>query len=215
MKSYVVIGLGRFGTNMAMQLAHQGCEVLAIDSNKEAVQNIADFVTKAVVADIRDKEVLKHLGVNNFDCAVVAIGTNLAASVLATMHLKTAGVPYIVCKALDNTHREVLNKLGADRVVMPEQESAIRTAKGLVSPNVFEYIELSDECGIVEIIAPESWVGHTILKLNVRDKHGVNVIAVKKGRQIKVAPGAQYIIEQGDILVLIGEAHNIEKVERL
>lgn len=215
MKSYVVIGLGRFGTNMALQLASQGCEVLAIDNSREAIQNIAEFVTKAVVADIRDKEILKTLGVHNFDCAVVAIGTDLAASVLATMNLKAVGVPYVVCKALDNTHREVLEKLGADRVVMPEQESAIRTAKGLVSPNVFEYIELSDECGIVEITAPSSWVGHTILKLNVRYKHGVNVIAVKKGRKIKVAPGAQYIIEQDDILVLIGESHNIKAVERL
>ena len=130
MKSYVVIGLGRFGTNIALQLASQGCEVLAIDNNREAIQNIAELVTKAVVADIRDKELLKTLGVHNFDCAVVAIGTDLAASVLATMNLKAVGVPYVVCKALDNTHREVLEKLGADRVVMPEQESAIRTAKG-------------------------------------------------------------------------------------
>lgn len=215
MKSYVVIGLGRFGTNMALQLASQGCEVLAIDNNREAIQNIAEFVTKAVVADIRDKELLKTLGVHNFDCAVVAIGTDLAASVLATMNLKAVGVPYVVCKALDNTHREVLEKLGADRVVMPEQESAIRTAKGLVSPNVFEYIELSEECGILEINAPKSWIGHSILKLNVRDKHGVNIIAVKKGRKIKVAPGAQYVIEASDMLVIIGETQRLERIEKM
>lgn len=215
MKSYVVIGLGRFGTNMAMQLASQGCEVLAIDSSKEAVLNIAEYVTKAVVADIRDKEILKTLGVHNCDCAVVAIGTDLAASVLAVMNLKNVGVPYLVCKALNNTHKEVLEKLGADRVVMPEQESAIRTAKGLVSPNVFEYIELSDECGILEINAPEKWVGNSILKLNVRDKHGVNIIAVKKGKKIKVAPGAQYIIEANDVLVIIGESAHLARIEKL
>ena len=215
MKSYVIIGLGRFGANMAMHLAGQGCEVMAIDNKKDAIQNIAEYVTKAVVADIREKEILKTLGVHNFDCAVVAIGTDLAASVLAVMNLKAVGVPYVVCKALDNTHREVLEKLGADRVVMPEQESAIRTAKGLVSPNVFEYIELSDECGILEINAPKGWVGNTILKLNVRDKFGVNIIAVKNGRKIKVAPGAAYTIEESDILVIIGETHKLDRIERI
>lgn len=215
MKSYVVIGLGRFGMHMALQLASQGCEVLAIDLVKENVQQVADFVTSAVVADIRDKSVLKNLGVHNYDCAVVAIGSDLGASVLATMNLKNIGVPYIVCKALDNTHREVLEKLGADRIVMPEQESAIRTAKGLVSPNVFEYIELSEDCGIIEVTAPKSWVGKTILQLNVRGKFGVNIIAVKKERVIKVAPGAHYKIEEGDIIVLIGESQALDLVERL
>lgn len=215
MKSYVVVGLGRFGTSIALQLANQGCEVLAIDQNKESVQEVADFVTQAVVADIRDKEVLRNLGAQNFDCAIVAIGSDLAASVLATLNLKTIGIPYIVCKANDTTHREVLEKLGADRIVVPEHEAAVRTAKGLVSPNVFEYIEISDDCGIIELTAPVDWVGKTIMDLNVRDKHGVNVIAVKKPGVIKVAPGAQYMVEAGDVLVLIGESHALDAIERL
>lgn len=215
MKSFIIIGLGRFGSNIALQLASQGCEVLAIDHNKDRVQSIADFVTKAVVADIRDKEVLKTLGVHNFDCAVVAIGMDIAASVLATMNLKSLNVPFIVCKAQDNTHREVLDKLGADRVVMPEQEFAIRIAKSLVSPNVFEYIELSDECGIIEINTPKSWIGSSLLKLNVRDKYGVSIIAIKKGRKITVAPGGQYVMEPNDTLVIIGESGKLERIEKM
>lgn len=215
MKSYIVVGLGRFGTHIALQLAAQGCEVLAIDSKKELVHEVADFVTRAVVADIRDKEVLYSIGAKDFDCAIVAIGSDLAASVLATMSLKNAGVPFVVCKANDATHREVLIRLGADRVVIPEQEAAIRTAKNLVSPNVFEYIELSDDCGIIELTAPEKWVGKSILSLNVRERLGVNIIAVKKGRTIKVAPGARYEIEKDDILVILGESHSLDAIETL
>ena len=141
MKSYIVIGLGRFGAQAAKRLCELGCEVLAIDRNAELVQPISSMVTQAVVGDARDKEVLRALGAKDFECAIVAIGTNLADSVLATMNLKELGVPYIVCKASDETHRQVLMKLGADRVVIPEQEQADRLAKSLSSPNVLEYIE--------------------------------------------------------------------------
>ena len=215
MKSYIVIGLGRFGSQAAKRLCELGCEVLAIDCNSDLVQPVSGVVTQAVVADARDKEVLRALGAKDFECAIVAIGTNLADSVLATMNLKELGVPYIVCKASDETHRQVLMKLGADRVVIPEQEQADRLAKSLSSPNVLEYIELSDEHGIVEIPAPKSWQGKSLKELNVRAKLGVNIIAIETDGRINVSPSADYKIAQNDIMVVLGDTAALEAVQKL
>ena len=215
MKSYVVIGLGRFGTQTAKRLCELGCDVLAIDCNSDLVQPISNVVTQAVVADARDKEVLRALGVKDFECAIVAIGTNLADSVLATMNLKELGVPYIVCKASDETHRQVLLKLGADRVVIPEQEHADRLAKNLSSPNVLEYIELSEEYGIVEIPAPKEWQGKSLKELNVRAKLGVNIIAIETDGNINVSPSADYKIAQDDIMVVLGDTAALDAVQKL
>ena len=215
MKSYIVIGLGRFGSQAAKRLYELGCEVLAIDRNSELVQQVSNLVTQAVVGDARDKEVLRALGAKDFACAIVAIGDDLADSVLATMNLKELGVPYIVCKASDETHRQVLLKLGADRVVIPEQEQADRLAKNLSSPNVLDYIELSDEFGIVELPAPKSWQGKTLKELNVRAKLGVNIIAVEKGRDINVSPGADYRIMQEDVMVILGDTAALDAVQKL
>ena len=215
MKSYIVIGLGRFGSQAAKRLYEQGCEVLAIDRNPDLVQAVSNLVTQAVVADARDKEVLRVLGAKDFECAIVAIGDGLTDSVLATMNLKELGVPYIVCKASDETHRQVLMKLGADRVVIPEQEQADRLAKNLSSPNVLEYIELSEEYGIIEIPAPKSWQGKSLKELNVRAKMGVNIIAVEKSLKINVSPAADYRIEAEDIMVVLGDTAALEAVQKL
>jgi trk system potassium uptake protein TrkA len=149
MKSYMVIGLGRFGSEVARRLCELDCEVLAMDNRSDLVQQLSNRVTQAVVGDAQDKEILRALGAKDFDCAIVAIGGDLGASVLVTMNLKELGVPYVVCKAHDETHRRVLEKLGADKVVIPEQENAHRLARSLSSPNVLDYIELSDEYGIM------------------------------------------------------------------
>ena len=215
MKSYIVIGLGKFGTRAAKRLCELGCEVLALDRKSELVQPISNLVTQAVVGDARDKEVLRALGAKDFECAIVAIGDNLAVSVLATMNLKELGVPYIVCKASDETHRQVLMKLGADQVVIPEQEHADRLAKNLSSPNVLDYIELSDEYGIIEIPAPKDWVGKSLKELNVRAKLGVNIFAVEKGRNINVSPLADYCIAAEDIMVVLGDTTALEAVQKL
>ena len=215
MKSYIVIGLGRFGSQTAKRLYEQGCDVLAIDHNADLVQPISSMVTQAVVADARDKEVLRALGAKDFECAIVAIGGDLADSVLATMNLKELGVPYIVCKASDETHRQVLLKLGADRVVIPEKEQADRLAKNLSSPNVLDYIELSEEYGIIEIPAPKSWLGKSLKELNVRAKLGVNIIAVEKGGQINVSPAADYCIVAEDVMVVLGDTAALEAVQKI
>ena len=215
MKSYIVIGLGRFGTRAAKRLYELGCDVLAIDRNSELVQPISSHVTQAVVGDARDKEVLRALGAKDFECAIVAIGDNLADSVLATMNLKELGVPYIVCKASDDTHRQVLIKLGADRVVIPEQEQADRLAKNLSTPNVLEYIELSEECGIIEIPAPKDWVGKSLRELNVRAKYGINIIAIKQDSRINVSPSPDYKIVDSDVMVVLGETAALKAAQKL
>ena len=215
MKSYIVIGLGRFGTEVARQLCLLGCEVLAVDSQSELVQQISGDVTHAVVADARDKGVLKALGAKEFDCAVVAIGGSLADSVLATMNVKELGIPKVVCKAHDEVHRQVLLKLGADQVVIPEQENAGRLARSLSSHNVLDYIELSDDYGIIEVPAPKSWIGSSLKALNVRAKLGLNILAIKSDGHINVSPAADYEIGQKDVLVVLGDTQALERVQKL
>ncbi|MBQ8621825.1 MAG: TrkA family potassium uptake protein [Oscillospiraceae bacterium] len=215
MKSYIVIGLGRFGSEVARQLCAQGCEVLAMDTGSEQVQRVANDVTHAVVGDARDKEVLRALGARNFDCAIVAIGNSLADSVLATMNLKELGLPKVVCKAHDETHRQVLRKLGADQVVIPEQEQAVRLAKSLATPNVLDYIELSEDCGIIEVPAPKAWVGKNLRELNVRAKLGVNIIAIRRGEDINVSPSPEDPIAPKDVMVVLGDSAALKAVQKL
>ena len=215
MKSYIVIGLGRFGSEAARRLCELGNEVLAMDTESDLVQQISGEVTHAVVGDARDKEVLRALGAKDFDCGIVAIGGSLANSVLATMNLKELGIPYVVCKAHDETHRQVLKKLGADRVVIPEQEYAARLAKSLSSHNVLDYIELSEDYGIIEVPAPNPWQEKSLLDLNVRAKLGVNILAIKRSGQITVSPGADFCILQGDIVVVLGDNAALKAVQKL
>ena len=215
MKSYVVIGLGLFGQALARQLFTLGAEVLAMDIRSDLVQQVANDVTHAVVGDAQDKEVLRALGIRDMDCAVIAIGDDLAASVLITMNLQELGIPYIVCKAHDETHRRVLEKLGVQRVVIPEQENAQRLGRSLHSHNVLEYIELSEDYGILEVPAPKSWVGKTLKGLNVRAKHSVNIIAIENEKKVNVSPPADYEIQAKDILVVLGDNYSLEAVQKL
>lgn len=215
MKSYIVIGLGRFGTEVAQELCRQGCEVMAMDMNGELVQAVEKGVTNAVVGDSRDLKTLKALDVASFDCAVVSIGGDLAASVLTVMNLKELGVPEIVCKAHDEVHRKVLFKLGATRVVIPEKENAIRLAKSLSAPNVLDYIVLSGEYGIVEVPAPAVWVGKSLMELQVRAKLGVNIIAIRQGEEITVSPAADHVVRAGEIVVIVGDNASLKKVQKL
>ena len=215
MKSCIVIGLGRFGSEAARRLYSYGCEVLAIDTSNEKVQQIADQVTHAVVANAQDKEVLKALSAQDFECAIVAIGESLGDSVLTTMNLKELGIPRVICKAHDETHRQVLLKMGADQVVIPEKENAARLAKSLSSHNVLDYIELSEEYGIIEVPAPKSWLDKSLKELNVRAKMGVNIIAVRSENKVNVSPSADYRIQEGDLMVVLGDNLALEAVQKL
>lgn len=215
MKSYIVIGLGLFGAETARKLCALGGEVLAMDIRSDLVNQVANDVTHAVVGDAQDKEVLRALGAGSFDCAIVAIGDDLAASVLTVMNLKELGVPYVVCKAHDETHRRVMEKLDVDRVVIPEYEFAAKLARSLSSHNVLDYIELSEEYGILEVPAPKGWIGKTILELDVRAKLGVNIIAVENEHTTNVSPSANYKIASGDVMVVLGDNKALEAVQKL
>lgn len=215
MRSYIVAGLGRFGAEVARRLCSHGCEVLAMDTRPDLVQQIADDVTHAVVADATDKAVLRAMDAGSFDCAIVAIGDSLSNSVLATMNMQELGIGRIICKANDETHRKVLLKLGAHQVVIPEQEHAARLARSLSSPNVLDYIELSDEYGIVEVPTPRSWEGKTLKELNVRAKMGLNIIAVYHLGHINVSPAADYAIGKDDVLVILGDTEALDRVQKL
>lgn len=213
-KSYVVVGLGRFGSAVAIRLCELGNEVLAIDTEPDVIQQISPFVTQAVVADAQDAGVLKALGVRNFDHAIVAIGGNLSASILATLNFKELGLPSVICKAHDDKHRKILEKLGADRVIVPEREFANKLAQGLSSANVLEYIELSSDYGISEFNTPGSWVGKNLKELNVRAKYGVNIIAIRKGDTVQVSPAADYPLAAEDVVVALGEYKALSAIQR-
>ena len=214
MKSFVVIGLGRFGARIADRLYAMGCEVLAVDIDNDKVQQIADSVTQAVMGDARDKDVLKALGVRNCDCAIVAIASNLASSIFVTMNLKELEVPYIVSKAQNTMHQRILEKLGADAVVIPEREMADRLAQKLVEPNILDYIELSEDYSLVEEQAPASWINKSIRDLSVRARLGINIIAVKNGKSFTIAPGGEYIVREGDVLVIVGKYDSLAKLRK-
>lgn len=214
MYSYVVIGLGLFGAELALRLYACGEEVMVIDTDENLVDKIADRVTRAVAADARDIDVLKKLGVENFDRAVVAVGTDLGAAALITMNLKTLGVPFIICKAKDDIYREILEKLGADRVIIPEWDVADKLALGLTHSGVMEYIELSEEFGIVEMEPPASWIGKTIRKLELRTRYGANVIAVRKGDSIIIPPRIDEPLTEDSVLVILGSYDDIEKLRK-
>lgn len=214
-KQFVVIGLGRFGTSIAETLYQLGYDVLAIDSDEKVVQSIADKVTHSVQADVTDENNLKALGVQNFDVAIISIGSNIQSSIMATLLVKELGLKYVVAKANNNLHAKVLYKIGADRVVFPERDMGLRVAHNLVSSNILDYIELSSEYSIAEISCPKEWAGKTLNQLNVRSKYGINIMAIKNDNSINVAPGANYKIDQMDTLVAIGSVRDLNKLENI
>ena len=217
MKSFLVIGLGRFGTSLACELCALGHEVMAVDLREERVQEVAGSVTHAAAGDARDPEVLRALGARNFDCAVVSAGDDVGTSALIVLNLKELGVPQVVGKARSAVHHRVLEKIGADRVVFPEHEMGVKLAQGLSSSNVLNFIELSEDFGIVETAVPKEWHYETIQNLDVRARYRVNIIAVRRGKDgaLNVAPGASYVIEPGDAVVALGRTEDINRLQEL
>lgn len=227
MRQFAVIGLGTFGFKLATALAEMGCQVLAIDSDRDRVQEIRDLVTEGVVLDATDKSAMDSLDLAELDMVVVCVG-ELEDSVLISLYLKEAGVSEIVVKALSTDHVKILQLLGVSRVVLPEEEMAVRLAGSLMTPNIIDHIPLTPGHSIVEIKAPESFWGKTIGELDIRKKYRVEVVAVKKyvtskldGKesldesQTRVSPLASEVINLGDALVVIGKNEDIEKIREL
>jgi trk system potassium uptake protein TrkA len=215
MKRVVVIGLGIFGFNIAKDLYENGFEVVAIDKNKEIIQKIRDFSTKAILADGTDKEVLESIGIQEDDVVIVSFGEDLAASTLITLHLKEMKVKHIIVKAPNEDHKHVLEKVGATEVIIPEREMADKVAKSLISPNVLDYIPLSDEYTICEIVPPPSFMGKSIAELHLRSKHHIEVIAVRETlpERLTMVPRADFVIKDSDVLVVIGKEKDVQKIK--
>lgn len=212
-KQFVVIGLGKFGASIAKTLCSLGNDVLAIDSDEGVVQDISDSVTHAVQMDATDEGALRTLGIRNFDVAVVTIGSDIQASVMITLLLKELGVKYIIAKGQSELHSKVLYKIGADRVVLPEKDMAIRVAHNLVSSSILDHIELSADYSIIEINSPVKWNNQTLRKLDLRGTYGINVMAIKRGNNINITPRGEDILKEGDIIVVIGSTEELAKFE--
>ncbi|WEG11760.1 TrkA family potassium uptake protein [Pullulanibacillus sp. KACC 23026] len=210
-KQFAVIGLGRFGGAICRTLSEQGAEVLAIDSDEDRVNEFSTIATHAVIADSTDENVLKSLGLRNFDHVIVAIGDDIQASILTTLILKEMGVPRVTAKAQNDYHEKVLRKIGADHVIHPERDMGARLAHNITSTNVLDYLELSDEHSILEVVSGQKMHGKSLVDLDVRAKFGVNIVAIKKGSSINVSPRADQIVEEGDILIVIGADVDIDR----
>jgi len=214
-KQFAVIGIGRFGASVATTLYEMGNDVLAIDNSEAKVEGIVDQVTHAVVADSTNEAALKSLGITNFEVVIVSIGQDIQASILTTLLLKELGVNYIVAKARTVLHGKVLQKIGADRIVFPERDMGIRVAHNLVAANVLDFIELSPEYSIVEIIVPQNMVGKSLRELDLRARFGLNVLAIRSAdKKINVSPAATDRLQHGDVMIVVGQNEKIQELGR-
>ena len=215
MKRAVVIGLGIFGYNIARTLFESGFEVVAIDKNKDIIQKIRDHSTKAILADGTDQEIMDEIGIGEDDIAIVSFGEDLAAATLITLHLKQMKVKNIIVKAPNEEHKLILEKVGATEVIIPEMDMAKKVAKSLVSPNMMDYIPLSEDYIISEMAPPNSFLGKTIRELGLRAKYSIEVIAVRDvlSESVHMVPQADFVIKDGEVLVVIGKETDINKIK--
>ena len=226
MKRVAVLGLGNFGSHLALSLARKGAEVLAIDIDEQAVLNIKDSVTQAVVANASDKKALLSLDIEKFDTVVVSLGEKVDASILIALFLKKVGVKEILVKAISEDHVEALRNVGATTVVFPERDIAEKVADSLITPNMIDFIPVTDGQSIVEMKPPLETVGKTLAELKLRNRFGIHVLAVRipepwedetsgrKSGNIEI-PDADFRIRENQVLIIMGENKNIEKFRKL
>ena len=212
-KQYAVIGMGRFGTSVAMTLVNAGQEVLVVDSDEERIQKVAEHFTHAVVVDTTDEASFAALGIRNFDMVVVAIGHDVQASVLTTLLLKEMGVRHIVAKAANALHGKMLEKVGADQVVFPERDMGQRIAHNLMSTNIIDYFELAPDLGIIEVDVRGNLVGKSLKESNLRERYGITVIAVRRNGKISLSPSPVDKLVESDRLILVGDNIGIQRFE--
>lgn len=211
-KSFAVLGLGKFGAGVAREMARIGADVLAVDLDEENVHMIADEVTCAMKADVCDNETLQTLGLSNMDAVVVAITESLDASIMATIFAKEAGVPIVVAKARDAVHAKILEKVGADRTIIPEKESGIRMARCLISGNFIDVIELSDHISIVAIQVKPEWAGKSLSELRLREKAGMNIIALRAEGELTAAVDPNMPLKPEYTMWVMVDKKNLEKL---
>ncbi len=214
MKQIAVLGLSRFGVSVAKSLEKLDVEVMGVDINQEKVEDVAREVTHVVQADVLDDDALDALGLRNFDAIVLSI-KNVEVSCLATINIKDRGGKYVVAQAISDAHAEILKRIGADRVIIPEKDMGARLARSLGSENIVDYMELSEEYSIMEISAPPEWTGKTLLENNLRNKYGINVLAIRAPHGMSVSPQAESVIHPDDLLVVMGSNADLSKISRM
>lgn len=215
MKSFIVIGLGRFGTAVAEELYALGHEVLAIDREEGCAQRVSEIVTHTIIADAKDESVLQSIGVRNFDGVIICM-TDIEDSVMIALMLKDMGAKYIIAKSKSKQHSRMLELIGVDRIVFPEQDMGVRLAQTISSRRALDFIELSPDYAIVELPLPNVWQDKTLAEIGVRKQFGINVLAVRRGeKEIQVSPQAEFLLKHKDVLIVVGKNQNIRKLEKL
>lgn len=213
-KQYAVLGLSRFGESLAVTLQSLGCDVVVMDANETKVHDIADKVSYAMIADVENPATLKMLETRNLDGIMVTITENMEASIMATLLSKEMGVPFVMAVAKNEAHARVLEKVGADDVILPERESGVRVAKNLVSANFAEWISLSGEYSIVEMPVPKEWIGKNLIELDIRKKLHVNIVAKKCGKKIEVNLLPDVPLNEEDSLIVIGANRDLGRLPK-
>ena len=212
-KSYAVFGLGRYGLAVAKELVNNGVEVLAVDVDENIVNSAIADIPFCKCADVTDLEVIKHLGIANMDVVIVSMANNLESSVMAVMLCKEVGVKTVIAKCANEMHKKILNKVGADKVVFPEQESGIRLAKNLLSSGFVDVIELSNDISLIELEVKPEWVGKTLIELNLRKKYSINVIAIRQGQKLEINVDPTVQLEKSMQLVVVANSSKINKLK--
>ncbi len=205
-KQYLVIGLGRFGSELAAELYRQGAEVFAVDQDMNAVEALRGKLTDVVQADAQDEDVLREIGVSEFDAAIVSIGSDVKASSVITMMLKEMGAKYVIAKANDDFHGRMLSKLGADKVIYPARDMGQRIAHNLVSDKILDFIELSPDYSLMEMQPNAEWIGKTLGELQLRQKHRINVVAVRSGDTVNALPDQHTLLGDQDVMLVVTQA---------
>lgn len=213
-REFAVIGLGRFGGSICEELSVEGMKVLAIDCDEAKVNEFKDIATHSVIADSTDEKILKEIGINNVDHVIVAIGDDIQASILTTVILADMDVEKITVKAQSDYHEKILNKIGADHVVHPERDMGKKIAHSLISSNILDYLELSEDYSMVEVKSGRKMLGKSLIELDIRAKFGCNVVAIKHDKEMNVSPRANYQIQADDVLIVIGADEDISKFEK-
>lgn len=211
MKSILVIGLGRFGRHMAKKFSEQNNDVMAIDINEERINNVLSVVTNALIGDATNERFMETIGVRDFDLCVVAIGDNFQSSLETTALLKDLGAKVVLARASRDVHAKFLLRNGADDVIYTEKETAERLAVKYGSDNIFNYIELNDEYSIYEIAVPSSWLNKSILKVNVRSKYGISILATKQGNNIYPLPKPEHVFTDSESLMILGKNEDVSR----
>ncbi len=209
--TYGVIGLGRFGMALALELAQAGADIIALDRDEEKIREIGDYTENAFVVSGLDKKTLTETGIQNCDVAIVCIGEAMDTSILTTLHLVSLGIPNVMAKSSSHEHGEILEKLGA-QVIYPERDMAVRLAHRLEASRVLDYIQLSEKLNISKLLAPECIIGKTVMEANLRGKFGVNIIAIENGKQITESVLPDYVFKAGDILFVSGSRDGLNKL---